>query len=150
MATPQGGPVSNIPGDSVKGIMPDTKPDQIEITPKGFDEKGKLVDPSKTDKDVFKEAFKTLTNRQKIQLCATFNVRCDILYLKKTENMREVHRNVEPYEFSIKSGVLYLYAHCMLHGRIHNFIMANIQDVQILRTSKFTPRWPIKIPALKV
>lgn len=125
-------------------------PDEVKVTPKGFDEKGRLTDPAKTDKDIFHKAFGALSNRQKIQLCATFLVRCDILYLKKSENMREVHRNVEPYEFKIKSGTLYLYAHCMLHSRIHNFIMANIQDVKILRTSHFTPRWPIKIPALKV
>jgi predicted DNA-binding transcriptional regulator YafY len=134
---------------ALEGILPNTKPDSIYVTPKGFDEKGRLVDPTKTDNKVFKEVFAHLSNRQRIQLCATFHVRCDLLYLKKTENMREVHRNVEPYEFSIKDHTLYLYAHCMLHGRIHNFIMANIQDVSILRTAKFTPRWPIKIPAFK-
>jgi predicted DNA-binding transcriptional regulator YafY len=87
-----------------------------------------------------------LPPKKAIQLAAAQYKVVDLLYMKKTAANKIIHREVEPYEFKIISGVPYFYGHCRMHNETHRFIMDNILQVEVT-TKSYVPRWPVKIPA---
>ncbi len=119
------------------------KEDALDLTPHGFEYNeyalGTLAENLNKGGN--------LTSREAIQWAASLGVLVHLLYMKKTDNNKTIHRNVEPYEFKFTGDELYFYGHCMTHSQTHRFIMGNILQVEILRNKPYVPRWQVKIPA---
>ena len=95
----------------------------------------------------FRSNFKYLRNNimeiKKTIIAAGKTLKTININYTEKDGTNEGEREVEPYSFRNKNGIEYFYAYDIQKGGIRNFIIENINKIEIT-DNNYTPRWDVE------